>query len=265
MLSDNIPQWIDNELLRINDCCWGSIDRWDKSSTESGKHFYRSGDNCLTMVCKVTPNYGNGGNASDFISNREWGYNYMWRIGDQGQMFLHTGDAYDESRSMAIPDNEPQVLAVRVDGKNNYIQLDNLTTGESLRVNQVNWGGGGNVFRLFRSNDSGEYFKGDFYWVYYSFELLTDEQMQVFNDNFLLGDVNGDRQIAPTDATMILSCIISTFSDGLHCPVCRYYSRMANISPADSIGLLIYFGSAAGAKQAPAFELDEEVIMKDPE
>ena len=265
VLSENIPQWIDNELLRINDLCWGSIDRWDMNSTASGEHFYRSGEDCLTMVCKVTPNYGNGGNASDFISNREWDYNYMWRIGDHGRMFLHTGDAYDESRSMSIPDNEPQVLAVRVDGKNNYIQLDNLTTGESLRVNQVNWGGGGNVFRLFRSNDSGEYFKGDFYWVYYSFELLTDEQMRVFTDNFLLGDVNGDRQITPTDATMILMYYFNIPQTGFIIRAADV-TQDGNISPADSIeDLLIYFGSAAGAKQAPAFELDEEVIMKDPE
>ena len=209
VLSDNIPQWIDHELLRINDCCWGSIDRWDKSSTESGKYFYRTGNNCLTMVCKVTPNYGNGSNAGDFICNRQSDYNYMWRIGYQGKMHLHTRDAYHSSRSINITDKEPQILAVRVDGKNNYIQLDNLTTGESLRVNRVNWGGSGNVFRLFRSNLAGEFFTGDFYWVYYSFELLTDKQIEILvNGGVLKGDVNNDGFVDVNDIVTTANYIL---------------------------------------------------------
>ena len=209
VLSDNIPQWIDHELLRINDCCWGSIDRWDKNSTESGKYFYRTGNNCLTMVCKVTPNYGNGSNAGDFICNRQSDYNYMWRIGYQGKMHLHTRDAYHSSRSINITDKEPQILAVRVDGKNNYIQLDNLTTGESLRVNRVNWGGSGNVFRLFRSNLAGEFFTGDFYWVYYSFELLTDKQIEILvNGGVLKGDVNNDGFVDVNDIVTTANYIL---------------------------------------------------------
>ena len=211
VLSDFIPQWIDNELLRINNRCWGSIDRWDKNSLESGQHFYRSGEDCMTIICKVTPNFGNGSNASDFISNRQNGYNYMWRIGEHGASFLHTGAAHSES-PLPINDNEPQILAVRVDGKNNYIKLDNLTTGNTLRVNGVNWGRGGNVFRLFRSNYSSEYFKGDFYWVYYSFELLTDEQMQeqiqMLTVKYLKGDVNNDGVVDVNDIVTTANYIL---------------------------------------------------------
>lgn len=208
VLSENIPQWIDNELLRINNSCLGRINRWAENSTESGQHFYRSGENCLTMVCKVSPNFGNGSNASDFISNRQVNYNYMWRIGHQGKMYLHTNDSYNASRSINISENEPQILAVRVDGKNNYIQLDNLTTGESLRVNNVNWGGSNNVFRLFKSSSSSEFFKGDFYWVYYSFELLTDKQLRVFTDGYLLGDVNNDGEVDVNDIVTTANFIL---------------------------------------------------------
>ena len=163
----------------------------------------------MTMVCKVTPNYGNGSNAGDFICNRQSGYNYMWRIGYQGKMHLHTNDAYSPSRSISITDNEPQILAVRVDGKNNYIQLDNLTTGESLRVNRVNWGRSGNVFRLFRSNLAGEFFTGDFYWVYYSFELLTDEQIEILvNGGVLKGDVNNDGFVDVNDIVTTANYIL---------------------------------------------------------
>lgn len=127
-------------------------------------------------------------------------------------MYLHTNDAYDPRRSISITDNEPQIMAVRVDGNNNYIQLDNLTTGESLRVNRVNWGRSGNVFRLFRSNISSEYFKGDFYWVYYSFELLTDEQMreqmQMLTVKYLKGDVNNDGVVDVNDIVTTANYIL---------------------------------------------------------
>ncbi|MBO5591601.1 MAG: dockerin type I repeat-containing protein [Prevotella sp.] len=212
-LAENIPEKMDDEMLRINGICKGYIDKWSNGSTESGSYFYRSGENCMTIVCKVSPNYGNGNNASDFICNRGSGYNYMLRIGDHGRLFLHTGASYSDSRSLALAANEPQVLAVRVDGKNNYILLENLTTGESLRVNGVNWGGSNNVFKLFY-NDSGEYYLGDFYWMYYSFELLTDEQLQVFMKNILPGDVNGDGRVDLTDAIMIVYSSLGSTPNG---------------------------------------------------
>ena len=84
-------------------------------------------------------------------------------------------------------------------------------------------------------------------------------------DDFMLGDVNGDRQITPTDATMILMYYFNIPQTGFIVRAADV-TQDGNISPADSVeDLLIFFGSAAGAKQAPAFELDEEEIMKDPE
>ena len=175
-LEANLPTVVDGRLLRINDRCEGYIDRWPNGSTESGAYFYRGGQDCMTIVAKVAPQL-NRGNASDFISNRGGGYNYMWRIGEGNSSFLHTAWGYDEGRSLPLDSELPQVLAVRVDGVNDCILLQNLTTGESKRVEGVNWGGGDNVFKLFY-NDDGEFFLGDFYWVYYSFELLTDAQLQ---------------------------------------------------------------------------------------
>ncbi len=212
-LTENIPEKIDDVMLRINNRCKGYIDKWAYESTESGSYFYRSGQECMTIVCKVNPNYGSGGNASDFISNRGWGYNYMFRIGDHGRMFLHTGTAYSEATSLAVQANEPQILAVRVDGVNNTIKLQNLTTDESLTVNGVNWGGSDNVFKLFY-NDDGEYFLGDFYWMYYSFELLTDEQLNVFTSTVAMGDVNGDGLINLTDADWIVKHFVGKTPNG---------------------------------------------------
>ena len=205
-LSENIPTFVDNMLLRIEDRCEGYIDKWEKGSSESGSYFYRSGTDCMTIVAKVAPRKRE--NASDFICNRDGGYNYMWRIGsDLNASFLHTGRAWDDSRALFLPSEEPQVLAVRVDGPNDKINLQNLTTGDSHIVEGVDWGGSGNVFKFFY-NDESEFFLGDFYWVYYSFELLTDAQLKVFDESVLLGDVNNDNAVDIADAVCIVNHIV---------------------------------------------------------
>lgn len=179
ILTENIPAYIDNRLLRISDRCEGYLDRWDKYSNESGSYFNRGGPQCMTIVAKVAPRL-NTGNACDFIANRGEDYNYMWRIGDHNVSFLHTGWGYDGgSRVLNLTSEEPQVLAVRVDGPNNCFFLHNLTTGECNRVEDIVWGGGDNIFKIFY-NDGGEFFLGDFYWVYYSFELLSDDELEIF-------------------------------------------------------------------------------------
>lgn len=205
-LSENIPALVNGELLRIAERCEGYIDRWDKGSTESGAYFFRQGSDCMTIVAKVAPKL-NTGNASDFVCNRGDGYNYMWRIGDNNRSYLHTWTAYDENRSLLLSTEKPQILAVRVDGNNNVIILQNLTTGERRQIENVNWGGGNNVFKLFY-NDGGEFFLGDFYWVYYSFELLTDGQINLFKESILKGDVNDDGDVDIADAVCIVNHVV---------------------------------------------------------
>lgn len=200
-LTAELPEWVNHQLLRINDRCEGYIDRWDQWSNESGAYFYRGGQDCMTLVAKVAPRFDTY-NSCDFITNRGNDYNYMWRIGEGNSMFLHTGYAYDDNRVLPLNSEQPQVLAVRVNGPGNYILLQNLTTGDSRRIDDVGWGGGDNVFKLFY-NDGGEYFTGDFYWMYYSFELLTDQQMSFFKDG-IRGDVNGDGRVDIADIQMII-------------------------------------------------------------
>ena len=203
-LTENLPTPVDS-FLRINNRCKGYIDKWDMATTASGAYFYRQGQDCMTLVAKVAPRLGTG-NACDFITNRGWGYNYMWRIGERNTSFLHTGRAFAGERSLPLQSEKPQILAVRVDGVNNYILLQNLTTGESRRVEGVDWGGSNNVFKFFY-NDDNEFFLGDFYWVYYSFELLTDKQMAVFTGDVIKGDANGDGVVSIADVTAIINKI----------------------------------------------------------
>lgn len=212
LLSENIPVYDAEEgSLDIQNICCGWINRWERESWESGDYFYRQGEDDMTIICKVAPRFN--GTASDFIANRAGGYNYMLRIGDNGRFFLHTDIAYQDNRTLALEENTEQVLAVRVNGSENYIQLDNLTTGESLHINEVRWGGSGNAFKFFY-NDGGEFYTGKFYWVYYSKELLDDDDLQKVSDynespvTILPGDANSDGTISVADLTLIASYIL---------------------------------------------------------
>jgi len=198
-LTENLPAIVEEgKALRISDRCEGYLDRWDKWSNESGAHFFRQGQDCMTIVAKVAPRQTS--NASDFISNRGANYNYMWRIGsDYNISFLHTGTAYANDRALFLHSEEPQVLAVRVDGANDYILLQNLTTKEQLRIDGVNWGGGDNVFKVFY-NDGGEFYLGDFYWVYYTFELLTDDQLALFGTSDFEDGISAPQRQASADS-----------------------------------------------------------------
>lgn len=201
-LSENIPNYIDNMFLRMNNRCEGYINRWEKGAVESGSYFHTPPS--ITMVAKVAPRM-NTNNTSDFISNRSSGYNYMWRIGDHNTSFLHTGQSYESGRALCLNSEEPQILSVRVG--NDQIQLNNLTTGESLLVGGIWWGQGETVFKLFY-NDDNEFFTGDFYWVYYSFEYLTDAQLEIFKDTVLKGDANGDGNVSVIDVISTINYIL---------------------------------------------------------
>jgi hypothetical protein len=213
-LTENTPTLVDKKLLRITDRCEGYLDKWDKYSNESGAHFYREGDNSMTIVCKVAPRLSANG-AADFISNRGNDYNYMLRIGAENGFYLHTRDPYSYERTLRFDSEAPQVLAIRAFGEDNYILLENLTTGQNLRINGINWGGGDNIFKFFY-NDGGEFYLGDFYWAYYSFELLTDQQVKQVADaaegktNVFKGDANGDGTINVTDVMTVVGYILNT-------------------------------------------------------
>lgn len=186
-LTDNLPTFDEAEgSLDIQAHCCGWIDRWEFESWDSGDYFYRQGQDDMTIICKVAPNLYN---SCDFISNRAGGYNYMFRIGDRSSFYLHTDYPYNPDRSIHLSSSEEQILAVRVNGKEDYILLENLTTGESRCVNDVCWGGSGNAFKFFY-NDGGEFYTGKFFWVYYSKELLDDddlERVSHYNDQVVPG------------------------------------------------------------------------------
>ena len=109
-----------------------------------------------------------------------------------------------------------------MNGSDDYIKIDNLTTGETLNVSGINWGGGDNVMKFFY-NDGGEFWLGDFYWMYYSFECLSDEDLKHFlimdEENLLDGDVNFDGTVSVVDITMITNEILKKENVGFIKPL----------------------------------------------
>ncbi|MDO5488593.1 MAG: dockerin type I repeat-containing protein, partial [Bacteroidaceae bacterium] len=137
-------------------------------------------------------------------------------------LFLHTRTAYQDDRALKLSaSDEPQIFAVRVNGSEDYIQIDNLSTGESHKVHGVSWGDGGNVMKFFY-NDGGEYWMGDFYWMYYSFEYLTDEQLQdlyyyrsdIAETTYIPGDVNNDGVVAVNDVVLAINAVLGQTPEG---------------------------------------------------
>jgi hypothetical protein len=198
-LSGNMPVFRDS-CLSVNELCQGYINKWPKEDDASGDYFARSGNDNMTIICKVAPRLDTG-NSSDFIANRGGGYNYMFRVGDSNHWFLHTSDGYQDSRAVPFTSAAPQTLVCRVDGVNDRILLENMTTGESNLVEGVHWGGTGTAFKIFY-NDGGEYFRGDFYWVYYSFNRLSDGEVQQVIDYHNGTMTGGDEPSSSQDSTM---------------------------------------------------------------
>lgn len=140
--------------------------------------------------------------------------------GNVFEAYTATSWGEERERALDLPNtDEPQILAVRVNGTEDYIQIDNLTTDESVKVYGVNWGGGDNVMKFFY-NDGGEYWMGDFYWMYYSFEYLDDAELSAFmtleGNMPLKGDVNGDGTVSIVDATMITNEILQIDNVGFN-------------------------------------------------
>ena len=216
-LQGNEPTFDQNEKLSISSICKGYIDKWEMESNESGRYFSRTGTDSMTIICKVAPKLDTN-NSCDFIVNRGSGYNYMLRIGDKNAMYLHTGTTYTSERALPLQSEEEQVFAIRVDGAGNTLRLDNLSTGESKTISDVNYGGGSNTIMKFFYNDDTEYFTGDFFWCYMSFDYLTDRELNsvmdyneditfIAEEEYVNGDANASGVVNVTDITSVVGYI----------------------------------------------------------
>lgn len=135
----------------------------------------------ITIICKAyTPGSSTEGNI---LSNRRESYNWMYRHKSSILTFHGTS----EQGSIAVSNTVPNTCSIRIDS-NRLLKYNNWTQNTTSTYSNFNYGSnsnGGALFSGYYSN-SGEHWKGVFYWIYMSLNTLTDEQVQQvidYNEN----------------------------------------------------------------------------------
>lgn len=135
-------------------------------------YFNRDNNNPnLTIISKQNTN----GSNCHMFANRDGSYNWMYRP-YATKLTLHGGS---ETGGIAVT-TQPVIESVKVDSNRN-VHYNNYTNNTSSGTTNFNYGStNSGKFALFAgyATSTGEYFVGDFYWVYMSQNTLTDEQVQ---------------------------------------------------------------------------------------
>ena len=143
-------------------------------ATISGYQNYFNRDNNNPSLTIISKQKTDGSNCHMF-ANRDSSYNWMYRC-YYNKLTLH---GTSEQGSIAVT-TQPVIESVRVNSSR-LATYNNYTNNTSSTYSNFNYGGtnSGN-FALFAgyARSTGEWFVGDFYWVYMSQNTLTDEQVQ---------------------------------------------------------------------------------------
>lgn len=135
-----------------------------------GTYFTRDNNNpTLTIISKQST----VGSYCHIFANRDSNYNWMYRAYNN-KLSLHGGNG--EVGDLAVT-TQPVIESVRVNSSRTAI-FNNYTDNTSISVSNFNYGSSNTTAYLFYGGYSGEYFVGDFYWLYMSQTTLTDEQVQ---------------------------------------------------------------------------------------
>lgn len=154
-------------------------------ATISGYQTYFNRDDNNPNMTIISKQRTNNRNCHMF-ANRDNVHNWMYRCYSD-RLVLHGSS---EQGQITVT-TQPVVESVRVDSNRN-LTYNNYTDSTSSTYNSFNYGStNSGKFALFQgyATNSGEYFSGDFYWVYMSQHTLTDEQVQQVID-YNEGDTN---------------------------------------------------------------------------
>lgn len=143
-------------------------------ATISGYQTYFNRTNSAPNLTIISKQRTDGNNCHMF-ANRDSTYNWMYRC-YSNKLTLHGAS---EQVSVAVT-TQPVIESVRIDSSRLAI-YNNYTDNTSSTQSSFNYGGtNSGKFAIFAGygSSSGEWFVGDFYWVYMSQSTLTDAQVQ---------------------------------------------------------------------------------------
>lgn len=132
---------------------------------------------------KGTTNSGN-----HLFANRYQNWQWMYRVANNVAK-LHGAT---DSGQIAVSNSEPNIVSVRTYFENGQVRCKhNNWTQNTSNTNNYAFGGGTaptrcGMFNGYAGYSSGEYFNGDFYWIYIAPTALTDDQIQQviwYNEN----------------------------------------------------------------------------------
>jgi hypothetical protein len=143
-------------------------------------YFNRDNNNPnLTIISKQKTD----GNNCHMFANRDGNYNWMYRCYSD-KLTLHGAS---EQGQLSVT-TQPVIESVRINSNRQY-QYNNYTNDTTSSGNSFDYGTtNSGKFALFQgyATNYGEFFVGDFYWVYMCQGTLTDEQVQQvidYNEN----------------------------------------------------------------------------------
>ena len=143
-------------------------------ATISGYQSYFNRDNNNPNLTIISKQNTNGSNCHMF-ANRDSNFNWMYRCYNN-KLTLHGSS---EQGGVAVT-TQPVIESVRVNSSR-LATYNNYTNGTSSTYSNFSYGStNSGKFALFAgyASSTGEWFVGDFYWVYMSQNTLTDEQVQ---------------------------------------------------------------------------------------
>lgn len=151
----------------------------------TGYQTYFNRDNSNPNLTIISKQSTVGSNCHIF-ANRDSTYNWMYRAYNN-KLSLH--GANGEIGNLAVT-TQPVIESVRVNSSRTAI-FNNYTDNTTISVSNFNYGGSNTTAYLFYGGYTGEYFVGDFYWLYMSQTTLTDEQIQqviTYNEGGIISD-----------------------------------------------------------------------------
>lgn len=143
-------------------------------ATISGYQNYFNRTNSTPNLTIISKQRTDGSNCHIF-ANRDSNYNWMYRPTSTKLNFHGSSQIAGTNTT-----TQPVIESVRVDS-NRVLKFNNYTDNTTTSVSSFNYGStNSSKFAIFAgyANSTGEWFAGDFYWIYMCQSTLTDEQVQ---------------------------------------------------------------------------------------